>query len=269
MDAVIAATGRGNVAVDQGRWEEAEGWYGKALSLIEEGTGALPSAGARALRWRLYQNLGITHRERGAFDTAEGWYRRAAETAGIAGVGEGDPAADVEVENGWGQLELARGELRKAELRFRRALAAMGTGRGGEGSVAVRVNLGEALLRQGRTLEAGEVGREAEAEALRGGWLRRVPEIYRLLAGVAHARGEPEAFVFLDRALVLVRERGLPLYEEALTLETLAGLRDAEGEVEAGADAREAARRIFRRLGVRLDPNEDHRPSRKGEGDEP
>ncbi len=256
-DAVIAATGRGNVAVDQGRWAEAENWYRQGLSLVPDED--------RGLRWRLFQNLGITHRERGDFGEAGEWYRRAAAEAAT----EGDPAATVEVENGWGQLELARGAPRAAELRFRRALAALEAAGGGEGRVAVRVNLGEALLRQGRTLEAGEMGREAEAEALRSGFLRRLPEIYRLLAQVAHVRGEPEAFVFLDRALALVRERRLPPYEEALTLDALAGLREAGGEVEAAADARQLAEEILRRLGIRRAPPGVPEGRTEEEGDEP
>jgi len=244
-DAVVAATGRGNVSVDRGRWEEAEEWYGRALALLEDGSPPLDPGVRRALRWRLFQNLGITARERGALEEADERYREAeAEAAPLD-----DPAAEVEVENGRGQLDLARGEPRRAELRFRRALAALGP-EPGEAGVVVRVNLGTALLRQDRALEAGEVAREAEALALRARVLRRLPEVYRLLAEVAVARGEPEAFIFLDRALELIRNRGLPPFEEAVTLEAYARIRGREGEEEVARDASRRAREIFAELGI-------------------
>lgn len=244
-DAVVAATGRGNVSVDRGRWEEAEGWYRQALAILDGGSNALDPQVCRALRWRLLQNLGITARERGALEESERCYRRAEEEAAPLD----EPAARVELQNGRGQLELARGEPRRAEIRFRRALAALGD-EGGEAGVVIRVNLGHALLGQDRALEAGACARDAEAMALRSRILRRLPEVYRLLAEVARARREPEAFLFLDRALELIRTRGLPRFEEALTLEAYARARADEGEEEAAAEARERARGIRTDLGI-------------------
>lgn len=247
-DAVIAATGRGNVAVDRGRWLEAERWYDRALALL--GRDALTGAGrdeARGLRWRLYQNLGITHRERGDLEASAAFYERATEEA----TGLGDPAATVEIENGRGQVALAADEPRKAELHFRLALEAM------EGSVpdsvrvAVRTNLAEALLREGRTLEAGTSAREAEAEAIRGRHVGRLPEVYRLLARVASARGEEEAFVLLDRTLELVRTAGLPAIEELRTLVAYAALRDEQGEHDIAIELRVRADRIRHELNER------------------
>lgn len=247
VDAVVAATGRGNVAVDQGRWREAEAWYERALGILDAGDPQrVPAADGRALRWRVFQNLGITHRERGTLDDAERWYARAeAEAAGLD-----DPAAAVEIENGRGQLDLARGAVRSAELRFRRAIAAIQGDLSGEIRVVIRTNLGEALLLQGNTLDAASVVREAEAEALRGLHLRRLPPVYRLLARIAHSRGEAEAFVFVDRALEIVRDSELPALERALTLVVYADLREVAGETEAAADARASADRIFEDLNV-------------------
>jgi tetratricopeptide (TPR) repeat protein len=229
-DAVVAATGRGNVEVDRGRWDEAERWYGLALEDAGEGEGAL--------RWPLAQNLAITARESGRFAEAEGWLRKAEEWAGAE---EGPHRLDIA--NGWGQLALARGDAALAVARFREALEGPGPRLS---RIGVLVNLGEALLASGRTLEAGEVGREAEAEALAGRVAGRLPEVYRLLARVARARGEPEAFVFLDRALALIRDRRLPPFEEIRTLRDYAELRRKEGEKEAARAALARAEELSR-----------------------
>ena len=255
-DAVIAATGRGNVAVDRGRWVTAERWYGRGLALLDSTAPvAIPGNERRALRWRIYQNLGITSREQGALEASATWYARADDESS----GLDDPAVQIEVQNGRGQLDLARGDPRRAELRFRRALEVLDRARpnADEVRVAVRVNLGEALLRQNRALEAGEAAREAEAEALRGRFFGRIPETYRLLARVLHALGEPEAFVFLDQAMTYVRTHGLPRYEEARTLEVYAELRADGGEEEMARDARSRAKEIQRALGA--DDAEDSR----------
>jgi tetratricopeptide (TPR) repeat protein len=256
-DAVVAATGRGNVAVDRGRWSVAERWYHRALGLLEAAEPDGDTATVDGLRWRLFQNLGITSRELGALDDSATWYERAeSESDGLD-----DVAARIEVQNGIGQLELARGDVRSAEVRFRRALVVLGEHRAGADPVrvAVSVNLGAALLRQGRSLEAGDVARAAEAEALRGGFLGRLPEVYRLLARVAHVRGAADAFVFLDRALELVRTRGLPALEEASTLEAYAELRSATGETAVADEAREQAKQIRQALDA-LPPESTEKP---------
>lgn len=247
-DAVIAATGRGNVAVDRGRWLDAEHWYDRALALLgADGLAGVGGDEIRALRWRLYQNLGITHRERGDLEASATFYERATEEA----AGLEDPAVTVEIENGRGQLALAADEPRTAELHFRLALEAL------KGSVpdsvraAVRTNLAEALLRQGRMLEAGTAAREAEAEAIRGRHVGRLPEVYRLLARVASARGEGDAFVLLDRTLELVRDAGLPAIEELRTLLAYAALRDEQGEDDIAMELRARADRIRRELDER------------------
>lgn len=227
-DRIVAATGRGNVAVDRGRWAEAERWYRRALDLVgEEGP-------PRRERWQLGQNLAIVRREQGALEEAAGWLTLAQEEGEVLD----DPDARVEVANGWGQLFLARGDPRGAELYFRQALAAAEELRA---RVTVGVNLGEALLAQGRDLEAGQEAREAEALALAGRVVGKLPEVYRLLAAVAEARGEADAFVLLERALEVIRSRGLPPFEEALTLEPYAAMLHGAGDEERARELREKA----------------------------
>ncbi len=240
-DAVVAATGLGNVWVDRGRWEEAEGWYERALTTLARPDHGLGDAVERGLRWRLCQNLGITHRERGDLEGAERWYARAEEVSR----GLDDGAAVVEIGNGRGQLHIARGDPAAAENSFRRALAAMKTPAPDAVRVAVRANLAEALLLRGNTLEAGMVAREAEEEAIRGGHVSRLPEVYRVLARVVAARGEEEAFVLVERALEIIGESGLPPLQEALTLRTWADLREAQGEHDLAEQARARARELL------------------------
>jgi tetratricopeptide (TPR) repeat protein len=224
-DAVVAATGRGNVSVDLGRWRDAEIWYERAMDVLADANHGLSELVERGLRWRLCQNLGITHRERGDLDGADAWYTMAEETS----QGLEDPSSTVEIGNGRGQLHLARGDMAAAEASFRRALVAIGAEGPDEIRVAVRTNLAEALLLRGRTLEAGIVAREAEEEAIRGRYLGRLPGVYRVLARVVAERGEGEAFVLVERALEIARGAGLPPFQEALTLRTWADLREAQG----------------------------------------
>ena len=66
---------------------------------------------------------------------------------------------------------------------------------------------------------------------------------------MARERAEGEAFVFLERALDLIREQGLTSYEEALTLEAYGNLRFAEGDPERGEPQLRAAADIYRRIG--------------------
>lgn len=236
-DRVIAATGRGNVAIDRGAWAEARLWYERALELV--GVDGPP----RRERWQAFQNLGIVARRSGDLAGARRFLERARNEAERLG----DPDATVEVENGWGQLLLAEGDARGAELHFQAALDAADTP---VARVTISVNLGESLLLQDRSLEAGERAREAEADALAGGVTAKLPEVYRLLARVARERKEGEAFVVLDRALELIREKGLPAFEEAQTREALGTLRLEEGNPALGLAELRAAARIYEELGM-------------------
>jgi tetratricopeptide (TPR) repeat protein len=172
-DMIVSAIGRGNVAVDQGRWEEAREWYERVLAQLRE------AGEPRRERWQTLQNLAIVHRRSGDLKEA----RRFLDLARNEGARLDDPDAAVEVGNGWGQLLMAEGDL-------------------------------------------------------------------RLLAQVAKARGEAEAFVLLEQALALIRERGLPPYEEALTREAYGDLRLDEGDIARGFAQLEAAAGIYAALGM-------------------
>lgn len=242
--AAVAATGRGNVDVDRGLWESAEVWYRRAL-----GHAGLAGEEAAAERWHALQNLSIVARRMGRLDECRRWLETAEEVAGAIG----DPAARVDVENGWGMWSLATGDAAGAEARFRRALDAAADPKA---TVTISVNLGQALLAQGRLLEAAEAARRAESEAIRSGVAVKLPEVYRLLAAVAAARGHGDAFVFLERALERISASRLPDWERAETLDAYAALREREGEGREAAALRTEAEAIRARLRAPTGENE-------------
>lgn len=236
-DRITAAIGRGNVDVDRGIWDGAERWYGRALAdLGEEGP-------ARPERWQVLHNLAIVRRRGGDLEGARRYLERAAREGARA------PDRDVEekVENGWGQLLMEEGDFRGAQLHFERALEVSDSA---GARVAILSNLGESLLKQGRTLEAAERARQAEATALAGSVTSRLPEVYRLLGSVSLDRGEDDGFVFLEEALRIIRERGLPPYEEARTRESYGDLRLTSGDVGRGLGELGAAATIYRSIGM-------------------
>jgi len=251
--AVTAAIGRGNVDVDRGLWSRAGGWYRRALELLgEEPSGPTPD------RWHAYQNLSIVARRAGDLEESRAWLVRAEEVARTLG----DEAALVEVENGWGMWALVSDDAREAERRFRRALAAATDPKS---LVTVSVNLGHALLAQGRTVEAGEAGRDAEVEALRAGVVVKLPEVYRLLGEVAAVRGHADAFVFHERALEIIEAWALPAWERAETLEAYARLAERDGDEELARARRREADALRRELSTEEDhgappPHEERAP---------
>lgn len=240
--AVVCAIGRGNVSVDRGLWAEAEHWYERAAALLA--SGSRPGAPPRPEEWHLRQNLGIVRREQGDLEGSS----RELEQAEVLATALGDPMAEVEVNNGWGQLLVARGDPDGALDRFRRALEAARSLGSAQARAIVAVNLGEVLLERGQLLEAWELAREAEAAALSGRAPTRLPEVYRFLARLASRQDPDHAFVFLERALAIIQERHLPDYERARTLEVYGDVRLAGGEAMAAAGLHREALRLYRTL---------------------
>lgn len=235
--AAEAAVGAGNVREQQGRWKEAEAWYRKALEALEEVDEPVPE------RWHAALNLHIALRSRGDLEPSVAWLRKAERWAEEAG----DAAALPYLENARGQYRMALGEFEEAELCLRRALAEAEDARA---RVTILLNLGETLLAMERTLEAGEAAREAELEALRAGVGGRLPEVYRLLGRVAAENDEPDAFVLFERAVRIVRERSLPPFEEAVTLQAYADVERRLGERDSAQRLQERAREIYDELGI-------------------
>lgn len=235
--AAEAAVGCGNVLEEQGRWSEAGDWYRRALTELDVLGEVTPE------RWHALLNLHIALRSDGRIEESLSWLERAEEAARVLG----DESARPFLENARGQLEAGRGEVESAESHLREALAAAGDARA---AVTIRLNLAEVLLARGRALDAAEEARRAERDAVRAARTRKLPEVYRLLGRIASKEGNPDAFVFFERSLEIVRERDLPPLEAAITLQAYSEAEAARGEPEAAADLLERARSQFAALGI-------------------
>ena len=234
--AAEAAVGAGNVLEEQGRWLEAAEWYQRALDVLETEDPA-PE------RWHALLNLHIVTRSRGAIEESVEWLGQAAANAN----GLDPEGAAPFLENARGQLAMARGEFANAEAHLKSALAGAPSVRA---RVGFRLNLAETLLAQRRVLDAAEQARQAEREALRAGLVPKLPEVYRLLGRISSADGNGDAFVFFERALDIIRERALPVLEEALTLQAYAECEARRGEADTARQLHDGAVERFRTLEI-------------------
>ena len=150
-------------------------------------------------------------------------------------------------DNARGQLAMAREAFADAERHLREALTKATNARL---RVSFRLNLAEALLAEGRALDAAEQAREAEREAVRARLVPKLPEVYRLLGRIASAQDNADAFVFFERALDIIRDRALPVLEEALTLQAYAQCETRRGEAETARQLHEEAAERFRALEI-------------------
>ncbi len=234
-----AAVGAGNVMEDQGRWAEAEVWYRRALALLD----AEGAEGPRPERMHALFNLHVVLRSRGDVAASVPLLEEARRVAGALG----DDTARPFLDNALGQLLMARGEGGGAGRHFRDALA---MAEGARARVTIRLNLAETLLAEGRSLDAAEEARRAEAEAITGHVHDRLPEAYRLLGRVAAAEANPDAFVLFERALALVDRTGLPDVERARTLQAYAEAMERLGDDDRAGSLRQASEAAYRELGI-------------------
>ena len=95
-----------------------------------------------------------------------------------------------------------------------------------------------------------EEAREAEREAIASGIVPKLPEVYRILGRIASAEDNPDAFVFFERALDIVRERSLPALEEALTLQAYAESEARRGEEDSAQELQKRMTERYRALGM-------------------
>lgn len=241
MGAVVACQGLGNVHVDQSRWSEAREWY---LRGVERCPPRPPSAEYV----HLCVGLSVVERRLGALDSAAEWLARGEDSA--AGLGDGLMAY---VDHAWGRLHLARGEAQDAECAFRRAL---GREMDPAFRVAVMAGLSEPLLRQGRTREAFDLARDAEALAIHAQAVLKLPDVYRALGAAAAEAGDAEAYLFYEKALEVCRGHGLPAFEAAATQHHYGRWEARRGDSEAAAARLEEAYRLYTGLGARTEADE-------------
>jgi tetratricopeptide (TPR) repeat protein len=234
--AATAAIGLGNLAVDRGAWVEAVARYAEAESWIQGLPGDAPE------RWHLALNRSIVAREEGRIHDAETSLAAAADYLGE----DADADDRAIVSNARGQLLRAQGRDDEAEVAFRHALKQATSH---DALVTIRVNLGETLLSLGRSLEAGEIARDAEQLALTQRVVPRLPEVYRVLGRIASDRGHADAFVFFERSLEIIAERELPAFERAMTLEAYGRFDLNRDEVESGRARLAESARVYGAIG--------------------
>jgi tetratricopeptide (TPR) repeat protein len=235
--AAEAAVGAGNVLEDQGRWSEAAEWYQTALRELATVGDVVPE------RWHALLCLHIVARSRGDIEESVGYFDAAEREANTL---EPDMSRPF-LQNARGQLAMAAGAFVEAEDHFRRALK---TAPGPKARITIGVNLAEALLAQGRSLEAAQAARESELEAVRAGFTPKLPEVYRMLGRIAATEGDPDAFVFFERALEIIHERGLPALEKAQTLQAYAASESLVGDATVARQLLGGAKEVFDTLGV-------------------
>ena len=235
--AAEALVGWGNVLEEQGRWEEAAERYRRALQVLEALDERMPEA------WHALLNLHVVLRSMGQVEASVAPLRQAAQIVEELG----DESAVPFLENARGQVEMARGDFQAAEEHLRRAVMASS---GSRAEVTVRLNLAETLLATGRTLEAAEEARRAERGALVSRLPQKLPEVYRLLGRIAAREGEADAFVLFERAMEIIRDRGLPALERAQTLQAYGEAEAELGDPEAAASLLSEADGLYRALGI-------------------
>ena len=231
---VIACQGLGNVCDDRGERERARLWWERGLEMA---TGM----DQPALEWPLYINLSVLAMLEGELAEAERLLERARERMERTG----SPGARMFWMNNRGLLLLEHGDLAAAEAMFREALGEAE----GHWELTMRVNLGEALLRRGRLLEAADEARRAEEVAIVHRLVPDLIDVYNLLGAIARERSDEEGFVFYEQGLRVCQERALPRKTEAAVLHGYGLLHCACGRPEEGRGYLDAARDVYRDLG--------------------
>ncbi|HST62466.1 MAG TPA: hypothetical protein VLK84_27425 [Longimicrobium sp.] len=233
---VIACQGLGNVCDDRGERDAARTWWERGLEMAA-------GLDQPALEWPLFINLSVLTMLEGDLAEAErllGRARERMERTGWAG-------ARMFWMNNRGLLQMEHGDAAAAEAVFREALAEPEAQ--GHWELTLRVNLGEALLRQDRLLEAADEARRAEEVAIVHRLVPDLVDVYNLLGAIARGRCDEEGFVFYEQGLRVCQERGLPRKTEAAVLHGYGQLHCACGRPEEGRGYLDAARDVYRALG--------------------
>lgn len=235
--AAEAAVGAGNVLEDQAQWNDAQVWYRAALASMDR----LDYHGPE--RWHALLNLNVALRWQGKLEEAAPLLAQA--TAAAARVNDASAAAFIE--NARGQWYMARGDFEAAVDHLTLALAGSAHAKA---RVIIRVNLAEALLAAGRSLEASEEARRAERDAITARLGRQLPEVYRMLGRLAAHDGVSDAFVLFERSLALIEEERAPKIELARTLQMYAESERLLGRTDSAVELEASATQLYDALGI-------------------
>ncbi|MGI9182174.1 MAG: hypothetical protein ACR2H9_16990 [Longimicrobiaceae bacterium] len=233
---VIACQGLGNICDDRGQRDRARQWYERGLTLAE-------GIEDPDLFWPFYINLSLMALLDGESERAQALLDRARDYIDAAG----SEAALLYWHNNRGLLLLEINDLAGAEQVYREGLQ-----RSDDAfwEMTMRVNLGQALVRQGRLFEAEEQARKAEEIAILNRFIRDLVDVYDLLGTIARTRCDEEGFVFYEQALCVCQEREMPRKVEASIYHGYGRLHVACGRNEEAAAYLDQAREIYASLGL-------------------
>lgn len=274
--ALLAAEAHGRL----GELDAAQGWAQQALDLAQRSLDARAEQRASHLR-------GAIAWQRGAVEEAEAHFQRALELARTLG----DADAQARAFNNIGILQHLRVSPEAALASYQPALAAYQQAGNVRGMAETYHNMAISLRTLGNGLLACDAGDEAvrlalqaadptlvgltligraEAHLMMGDpalaaaelaqaaaayahvrFATGIPEVKRVQAAVARARGDlPTAALLLQEARELSRV-GVPLHTQAEIERDLGDTLHAQGDAAGARAARERARALFRQLGAR------------------
>jgi tetratricopeptide (TPR) repeat protein len=235
---------QGAVALLRGDADRAEQYFSAALEMTS-------TAGDHAVEARCLNNLGIIANLRGEPEAALVWYQRALAAWRQAGQLRGMAETHHNIEISRRDLGDLQGALAATEEAMRLALELRDdalVGRALTGRADLHLRLGDV------TLAAAELER-AEAAYERADYPARLPEVWRLQAGVAQARGNvPAAVQLLERARAAGVEHGTA-HVLADVERDLGAVLELQGDHAGARAARERALAILRRLGAAQEIN--------------
>jgi tetratricopeptide (TPR) repeat protein len=233
---VIACQGLGNICGDRGERDRARTWYDRGLKLARGNDD--PS-----LLWPFFINFSLLARMSGDLEEAESCLVKAREHIEKAGGG----SAMLFWYNSKGLLLIERDDAAGAEAVYREGLASTPDP---FWELTLRVNLGQALLAQGRLFEADEQARKAEEVGVLHRLITDLVDVYDLLGSIARARCDEDGFIFYEQALQVCRERSMPPVKEAAIFHGYGLLHHSCGRVPEATAYLEQALEIYRSLGL-------------------
>ncbi len=223
-EASAAATGMGNVKVDQGKWVQAEQHYVTARLHAEE-------AGDDLQLGQLWNNLSVVHRRMGDLDGATGFSEQAIRL--FERLEHGGELSRCY--NNLGLTQVEQREFTRALASFEKAMACADNP---FVLAAIRGNFCELYLRQERYLLAEEQARLGEEIALRHGFNLILANLYRLLGTLSRLRRDENGVTFFEKALEITRQyhylhaQAEVHVEYAIFRQTLGEPGEAEGHLE-------------------------------------
>lgn len=200
----VALTGLGNVRSEQGRWADARECY--AAALAHPGTGTQSNR-----RVHVLLNLANISREEARYEDSRTWLEQALPLWDTFGPAERSIwfAHD-------GSLRMALGELDPADSAFRQALDLAPTS---FHRAIVLENLADLACKRARLVDAEDLARRAEEEAIAAASPWALGLVYTTLGKISRERGDADGVTFFEKALEIGRTRRLALIEAIASLE--------------------------------------------------